>query len=272
MIFNAYSGTDRGVLGLCVRSAGHIFARQGRRISRPAGREDWLLFYVAKGSERFFLAREELASEGAFVLYAPGERQEHICPDEKTAEFYYVHFTAPEGFAAPGLASSQLYHTSPTAKTRELFEQIISELQDKDALFAELCAAKLLELMAHLARRAASEGGENAPHAGRIAAAIQLMNREYHKEHSLEDYAALCRMSKFYFLKTFKRVTGRSPIEYKNSIRIEHAKDLLSEELSVGEIGAQLGFSSPAYFCDAFKKKVGCSPREYREGLKSGKN
>ena len=68
MIFNAYSGTDRGALGLCVRSAGHIFARQGRRISRPAGREDWLLFYVAKGSERFFFAREELAAGGIPVM------------------------------------------------------------------------------------------------------------------------------------------------------------------------------------------------------------
>jgi AraC-like DNA-binding protein len=266
MLFNAYSGTDRGVLGLYVRSAGHIFAENGRRISRPAGREDWLLFYVAKGSERFFLTSEEDATEGSFILFAPGERQEHICRHPQTSEFYYIHFSAPPGFCAAELQTSRVYHATPSARVREGFEQVIFELQSKEACFAELCAAKLLELLALLARRTAKE----PPHtkeAGQIAAAVQTINREYHKSHTLEDYARLCSMSKFYFLKLFKGVTGSTPIEYRNAIRIEHAKALLQEGLPVGEVGAQLGFSSPAYFCDAFKKRVGCSPNEYRKSL-----
>ena len=62
-------------------------------------------------------------------------------------------------------------------------------------------------------------------------------------------------------------MTGNTPIEYRNNIRIEHAKALLQEGLLVSEVGGQLGFSSPAYFCDAFKKRVGCSPSEFLSTL-----
>ena len=57
-----YNGTD-SYHGLRLRCAGHIFAAPGRRIDRPAGREDWLLFYVAAGSETFFLPQGEQTAE-----------------------------------------------------------------------------------------------------------------------------------------------------------------------------------------------------------------
>ena len=54
MIFNAYAAPNKDTLGLSVKSVGHIFAPKGRKILRPMCREDWLLFYVAAGGERFF--------------------------------------------------------------------------------------------------------------------------------------------------------------------------------------------------------------------------
>ena len=74
------------------------------------------------------------------------------------------------------------------------------------------------------------------------------------------------RMSKFHFLRTFKEITGVSPIEYRAQIRLEHAAELLSDSnMTVGEIALQLGFSSQGYFCDAFKKSFGESPSSYRK-------
>ena len=50
MIYNAYTEQNQQVSGISLVSCGHIFAKQGREINRPYGREDWLLFYIAKGS------------------------------------------------------------------------------------------------------------------------------------------------------------------------------------------------------------------------------
>lgn len=54
MIYNAYQNNDKGLYNISIVSSGHIFAQKNRQINRPNGRTDYLLFYVAKGSNHFF--------------------------------------------------------------------------------------------------------------------------------------------------------------------------------------------------------------------------
>ena len=270
MIFNAYSDSTDSLFGISIGSSGHIFAQRGRKISRPKGREDWLLFYVAKGSERFCLDREVDATEGSFIFFRPHERQEHVCADSGTSEFYYVHFKAPGDFDLFGLESSTVYQAKPSTRVRDLFEEILDELQRKQACYERICVAKLLEIIGLLARRAENPNDPHRRYADKITFAIQLMNREYDKNYSLDEYADMCKMSKFHFLRIFKDTVGSSPVEYRNKIRIEHAKDLLEDEsIPVGEVGSRVGYASAPYFCDAFKKKTGFSPAQYRKMIKN---
>lgn len=265
MIFNAYATPGRELLGISVKSAGHIFAQQGRKIHRPAGREDFLLFYVATGSERFLLPDATDAPAGSFLLFRPQEPQLHVQPFPTTAEFYYIHFQAPPNFDLFGLKSSAVHHTAPSTAVRDLFEAVIDELQNKLPFCEQLCVAKLLELLALLARRTESHASPQKRYARQIDTVIRAMNREFNKNTDLAEYAALCNLSKFHFLRVFKQITGVSPIEYRNHLRLEHAKALLEDEsIPIGEIAARVGYASPAYFCDTFKKKTGMSPREYR--------
>ena len=86
----------------------------------------------------------------------------------------------------------------------------------------------------------------------------------------LADYADMCCVSKFHFARIFKEVTGDTPLNYRNKIRIDLAKELLENDyLAVCEIAESLGFASAAYFSDSFKRFVGISPSEYR--VKSSK-
>ena len=269
MLFNAYSDTTDGIFNVYLKSAGHIFAENGRSISRPNGREDWLLFYIAKGSETFFLDKREVAPEGSFIIFKPHERQEHTCFEDKTAEFFYIHFMAPENFDTLGLESSKVYNAKPSSKVRDLFEDILTELQSKQTHYEKVCVFKLFEIISLLSRRIKKEISIHKKHSDKITFVIQTMNKEYYENYTLLDYAKMCSMSKYHFLRIFRDITGLSPLEYRNRIRLEHAKDLLEDlSLSVNEIGFQLGFSSPSYFCEAFKKKTGVSPKRYREKIK----
>ena len=123
MIYNAYQDSDKNLFGISVVSSGHIFAEQGRSISRPGGREDYLLFYVAKGSEHLFFDREVELSEGGFVFFRPHEKQIHIQKSQKTSEFYFVHFNAPTDFDLFGFESSVAY-------SKELSTKIIHNMRD----------------------------------------------------------------------------------------------------------------------------------------------
>ena len=270
MIFNAYQDSSRGIADFSVVSSGHIFAKHGRQVLRPAGRRDHLLFYVAKGCEHFVLdGREEVAPEGSFILFRPNEPQIHTHRDERNGEFYYIHFNAPDNSDSLDMESSHIYTAEPSATVRDLFEEVISELQMKKHAYEKVCVAKLFCILALLERRTLRKASPVGRYSGRIAFVIGTMNKEYDQNCGVEDYAALCSMSKFHFLRVFKEITGLSPMEYRNRLRLEHAKTLLEDRsLPIGEIGLRVGFSSPSYFCDAFKKKAGISPQKYRASLK----
>jgi AraC-like DNA-binding protein len=65
------------------------------------------------------------------------------------------------------------------------------------------------------------------------------------------------------FQRTVKRVTGRSPIEYMNHIKLMKARQLLvMRSGTVSDIAYQCGFNSVAYFCKQFKREYGKTPGE----------
>lgn len=294
LIFRAYTETNSGTEGslketgqhqnspsenascqipdirsIALVSCGHIFAKHGRKINRPEGRADWLLFYVAKESETFYLDTRIEAPAGSFLIYKPHERQEHVYLGNKTAEFYYIHFTAPYDFDPFGLNTSTVYFTKHSPSITNCFEEIISEVQLKQPCYEQICIFRLLEVMNLLKRKLIHMHSTHTEHIHKIGFVTQLMHREYEVNRSLEDFAEMCQMSKYHFLRVFEEITGSTPIAYRNLIRMEHARELLENTgMSVKEISESLGFESPAYFCDAFKKENKVSPTGYRKQFK----
>ena len=60
-------------------------------------------------------------------------------------------------------------------------------------------------------------------------------------------------------------MTGKSPIQYLNSYRIEIACNmLLSTELSITDICLNCGFNDLSYFIKTFKKEKNISPKKFR--------
>lgn len=265
MIFNVYAHQKEQVSGIKLVSCGHIFAKPGREICRPHGREDWLLFYIAKGSETFYLNETVTGKEGSFILFAPGEKQHHIYNGTKTAEFYYIHFRCDLLPDQLTLHSSQLYNLPPSRQICDLFEEIMEETLQKQPFYEKLCIYKLLFLLTLLNRKSLQRNHPEGEHFDRIAQAVQHMNRYYSSDFTLADYANLCNMSKYHFLRVFEQIVGSTPLEYRNNIRLEHAAELLcNEPLSVEEIGTMTGYSSASYFSSAFKRKFGLSPKKYQ--------
>lgn len=265
--YYAYSEMKEALFGISLKSCGHIFAKKGRRIDRPVGREDWLLFYVAKGTESFTLKDGDAnAPAGSFIFYRPGEPQSHRYFGDKTGEFYYIHFTAPEDFSLFGFESSRIYRSLPSLQINELFEEVIREVQTKEYGYEKISISRFFSLICLFERRCRGISEKPKKHEGEISAIIQIMNKEYYVNYTLSDYAEMARMSKYYFLRTFKEITGVSPFEYRAGIRLERAAELLRLGTApIGEIAASVGYNSQNYFSDAFKSYHGLSPTDYRK-------
>ncbi len=266
MIYNAYAEQKEQLDGVQLVSCGHIFAEPDRQILRPRGRQDWLLFYIVSGEELFHLPRPVLGRAGDFVLYAPGEKQHHQCVGPRTGEFYYVHFTCPALPRGCALHSSHLYHLPLNRTYCEAFEHILEDTLTKPAFYERSALYRLLLLLTELEREVAHRALPAKEYTTRIGRAVHHMNRYYDAPLSLEEYAAMCQMSKYHFLRVFAQTVGVSPVEYRNRIRLEQAAFLLqNEELSVEEIGRSTGYTSAAYFSSAFKKQYGLSPKQYQQ-------
>ncbi len=70
--------------------------------------------------------------------------------------------------------------------------------------------------------------------------------------------------------KVFRRYLDKSPTEYINELRINHAAHLLSETgLEIAEIACRLNFQSLSRFYSLFGKQYGCSPARYRARMLS---
>lgn len=73
-----------------------------------------------------------------------------------------------------------------------------------------------------------------------------------------------------YIRAKFKKHTGKTPIEFLNGIRIDHAIFLINiynGRLPMSEISAMCGFDDYAYFSRVFKKHTGVSPANYKKEL-----
>lgn len=98
-----------------------------------------------------------------------------------------------------------------------------------------------------------------------IRQAIDAIRDRYEEPLSLDDLARSAMISKFHFLRTFRRVTGVTPGRYLSAVRIHEAKHLLSTTtLSVAEISVQVGYGSLGTFTRRFTECVGLSPTAYR--------
>ena len=99
-----------------------------------------------------------------------------------------------------------------------------------------------------------------------IFSAIEYIKRNINKKISANEVAEYVGLSKYHFLREFKKYTGYTLINYINIIKCEYAKELLrSRSLPVKDIALQCGFDNFSYFTNVFKKYVGALPSDCRK-------
>jgi len=83
-------------------------------------------------------------------------------------------------------------------------------------------------------------------------------------ELSNKKIANLCGISEVYFRKLFREQYSTTPKQYIIDIRIDKAKQLLTDGiLKINAIAECCGFSNSYHFCRVFRNKTGMSPSEY---------
>lgn len=98
----------------------------------------------------------------------------------------------------------------------------------------------------------------------RLRVAHDYLHSNYTQPITLDDLANVACLSKFHFLRLFKRLFQCSPHAYLNRLRIEQACELLKTGcLTTGQVSELLGFEHVSSFCRTFHRIKGQWPGEY---------
>ena len=258
---------------LIVTSCGNykVKKRAEFRTSRPKGRKDYQLLYIAAGQGHFFInGQEHVVSAGNIVVYLPGQPQEYVYFKDDKTDVYWVHFTGSDvekiiDYYNIRLSENIIYiGTSPDYQW--LFGRIIQEMQLCRPRFEELISLLLRNIFILISRNLIGANRADNSLENEVELAMHYFRENYRSEINVEDYALLRGMSASNFYRVFKQISGSTPLQYILKLRLSNAQNLLeNSNLSIAEIASAVGYENPLYFSRLFNKHIGVSPSEYRK-------
>lgn len=277
------------------------FVRVAREVCRPAGYQtgrrqipdyEFVLILEGKGYTDWE-ARRHFFAAGDLLYYRPYRWHNFVTTGPKPTPHVAIHFdysprlrnphwkkrTPPPDIVIRGAVPFPLQmRLPPRSLLLGLFKQI-AECSVNSAWGRFRAKGILIQILHELAfgpcsvRRAKSAAqpiAETVNHA-RIRRVLQFMDQHYAEPLTLSHLASQAGLSPAHFLRVFKTVMGRAPIEHLIRVRIRQAKQLLADvRLNISEVAYRVGYSDPHYFARQFRASDGLSPSEYRAMLLAG--
>jgi AraC-like DNA-binding protein len=124
----------------------------------------------------------------------------------------------------------------------------------------------ILSALSRLIRRHADNRIPLRPLGNEIAAvkrAREYLTENFSKNISLESLAQIAYLSPFHLLRAFRKAIGLPPHEYLINLRIEHAKQLLTQGRAIADAAFETGFCDQCHLNRHFKRIVGVTPGQY---------
>lgn len=98
-----------------------------------------------------------------------------------------------------------------------------------------------------------------------VQTAIAFIENNYSSSITVDDMIENIHISKYHFIRSFRKVMGITPYSYLTNYRITMSKTLLrTTDKTVSEIAEECGFLDTSNFITQFKKHTGQKPLGYR--------
>jgi len=212
---------------------------------------------AATSNAPFFLAEAGLLNDKVATVYPPvAEIFRHLYPS--------VNLRPERAITDAG----NLYCANGIASGCDLIVSMIELLYGPD-IARRISHEFLIGFNRSYTLANVSFDGQKYHRDSQVLTAQQWLERNFSHNVSMAAVAADISMSPRNFSRRFKKATGDSPSQYLQRVRIEAAKELLRDtDISVAEVGYQVGFSDLSYFSRIFNRHEGCLPHSYRLSIR----
>lgn len=227
------------------------------------------ILYITEGSGTVFLNHDTYPiAPGDIVIVNAFDL--HYTEADKFLRYYCLipdhSFLLQNGLATSDINYRPVIHDEAASS---LFRRITGEYADSDAIYKEAgIKVAVLDLMLYLSRRhTLSEARKkDSKTINSIKQAIGFINANLDRRISADDVAAVAGLSKYHFLREFKKITSITLGDFMMTVRCDKARLLLSESrLPISAICSACGFDNNSYFTKIFRRETGMSMSEYRK-------
>lgn len=228
------------------------------RFEKIQSRKSYGLSFCADGQITYTLEGENTVSDRDHAVILP-QGQSYSLHGDKTGVFPVINFTCTD-FLCDRIIAFPIRDA----------EQYIREFEQMKALsLFEENRAEIMSIFYHMLHRLSAQGSS----CNTIMPAIKYLEKNFQNPNLTNaDLARQCNISEIYFRRIFTEHYNVTPRQFIIDIRINRAKQLLSDgALKVCAVAECCGFTNQYHFCRTFKEKTGLTPTEYMRQNRSYK-
>ncbi len=234
---------------------------EGNTRIKKMQRTKWAIVQKYEGETEYYInGKTILSNKNNMVILPKGTNYDWLCT--KSGHYSIIEFDCDK-------THNELLSFPISEQLSEKILKTIKELEYKRTLKAPFFEIESLrDTYDIILKLASSQAKEYRPSSlqSKIKNAEDYIAKNYSKNITNDDLAAMCNISTVYFRKIFTQVYGISPISYIHSIRIKKAKEMLNMDYSsITNVALSLGYADIYDFSRTFKKYVGVSPKRFAE-------
>lgn len=243
----------------------------------PFIRNHYLFHYIIDGQGTLFShaangdIHEYHLRAGQGFLICPGQINLYTADEQNPWKYVWLEFDglrAAEILLKAGLEQDQpIYDPQSEDKGKQLEKHMLyfSQNAERDSFHL---VGQLFLFLSELAEYSANrrDQDKDVKQDYYIHEAVIYIQQNYHRELTVDEIAAFCKLNRIYFSRRFKAVMGCAPQEFIIRQRLTSAAELLrSTNLPIKAVANQCGYRDQLHFSQAFRKHYGLPPREWRK-------
>jgi len=220
----------------------------------------------------YYAGSTHIAAAGDICLVNPGEVHTGFSPHESgwTYRVFYPEVSLLQKAADAGSERNRQapHFPSPVIKDQLLSQNIhvfLKLLEESDISLER--ESLLLSVLTQMIQRHADIGENSSAHWKKerriVKTVLEYLDAHFTKNVTLSELTDITDMSEFHLLRLFRGEVGLPPHAYLIQKRINYAKSLLSQRLTIAQTALEAGFTDQSHFTRRFKKIMGITPGQY---------
>ncbi|MBN9389991.1 MAG: helix-turn-helix domain-containing protein [Chloroflexi bacterium] len=218
---------------------------------------EWEIVYYRSGFIESPIGEEVFKTRPGLVLFTPPG----VSHSEIALTDYANFFLSLSVSGSPGW--TRFCFDDPDRSLERLFGSIVREWNSQGLRREEMLELLLKQLCLTLER--VFSRGQPGEGAQTVAAASRLIEQQYTGPLTINKVAEQLGISPAYLRQLFARYRGSHPLAYLQSLRLQHALQLIkSSNLTLEAVARLSGYDSASHLSRHVKRETGKNPGEFR--------